>query len=162
MPDSPFMHQMIKDTALRFGLAWNNTYQIPAAAHVYNGIRIGAILDELRHPANKFMKPGTATPLGNLILFAAESYIEKNGEKTHLTEKERDILLILLEADQGIISKEKLLKTVWGYASDVETHTLETHIYRLRHKIEADPSRPTLLVTAGEGYKLIVPVQPHL
>jgi DNA-binding response OmpR family regulator len=154
MSDSKLTHLIIRDTALRFGLAWNVTNPVPVAARTAAGIRIGALLDHLRHPANRLLKPGTEVALGPLQFFPAENHLKKDGEVVRLTEKERDILLILLEADGKVITRENLLHTVWGYASDVETHTLETHIYRLRHKIESHPGKPELLITAGEGYRL--------
>ncbi len=157
MADSEFAQTLIRDTALRFGLAWNITFSIPVAARTAAGIRIGAVLDQLRHPANRLLKAGTMVPLGPNQFFPAESHLKRDGEIIRLTEKERDILLILLEAEGRVIARENLLHTVWGYASDVETHTLETHIYRLRHKIEPQPGKPVLLLTAGEGYRLNLP-----
>lgn len=152
--DSILTQTLIRDTALRFGLAWNVTQDVPQAARTATGIRIGTILDQLRHPANRLMKAGTAVGLGTMMFFPAESYLKAGDDIIRLTEKERDILLILIEADGRVISRDNLLHTVWGYASGVETHTLETHIYRLRHKIEPSPGKPVLLVTAGEGYLL--------
>ncbi len=61
----------------------------------------------------------------------------------------------LYRAGQRSVSREVLLQEVWGYNSFVSTHTLETHIYRLRQKIETDVSNPSVLVTEGGGYKLI-------
>ena len=156
MADSKFIHVIIRDTALRFGLAWNVTAPVPVAARTASGIRLGAVLDHLRHPVNHLLKPGTMVALGSLVFFPAESHLKKGDDIIRLTEKERDILLILLEAEGKVIARDNLLHTVWGYASDVETHTLETHIYRLRHKIESDPGKPVLLLTAGEGYRLDV------
>lgn len=71
-----------------------------------------------------------------------------------LTEKEREILEILHEQGGTPIPREELLARAWGYGRDIETHTLETHIYRLRQKIEADPANPALLLTDENGYFL--------
>ena len=77
------------------------------------------------------------------------------GGKVRLTEKETAIVKYLYRAEQKIIGRDELLEQVWGYNSGVTTHTLETHIYRLRQKIERDPSNARLLVTEGGGYKLV-------
>lgn len=78
----------------------------------------------------------------------------KKGEPIKLTEKERDVLLLLLNTENHTIPREDLLEIVWGYRSDTETHTAETHIYRLRQKIEKDPSNPQIVLTVPEGYEL--------
>lgn len=80
----------------------------------------------------------------------------KKGEPIKLTEKERDVLLLLLNTENHTIPREDLLEIVWGYRSDTETHTAETHIYRLRQKIEKDPSNPQIVLTVHEGYELKV------
>jgi DNA-binding response OmpR family regulator len=77
------------------------------------------------------------------------------GSKLKLTEKETAILRYLYRAGQAVVGRDTLLTEVWGYNSSVTTHTLETHIYRLRQKIEADPSNARILVTEPGGYKLI-------
>ena len=59
-----------------------------------------------------------------------------------------------LSVASSAVNRQILMHEVWGYNSTVTTHTLETHIYRLRQKIEADPARPSLLVTEGGGYRL--------
>ncbi|GEO14147.1 response regulator transcription factor [Microvirga aerophila] len=79
----------------------------------------------------------------------------EKGSKLKLTEKETAILRYLYRAGQAVVGRETLLTEVWGYNSNVTTHTLETHIYRLRQKIEADPSNARILVTEPGGYKLI-------
>lgn len=86
---------------------------------------------------------------------AQKLLIEEDGSKVRLTEKETAILKYLYRADQKVITRDVLLEEVWGYNSGVTTHTLETHIYRLRQKIEKDPSNATLLVTDSGGYKLM-------
>ena len=78
-----------------------------------------------------------------------------DGRKIRLTEKETAILRFLYRSGQQPIPREVLLQQVWGYNSGVTTHTLETHIYRLRQKIEKDAANPDLLVTEGGGYKLV-------
>ncbi|MEM7289362.1 MAG: response regulator transcription factor [Pseudomonadota bacterium] len=80
---------------------------------------------------------------------------EEDGNKIRLTEKETAIMKYLYRAEQKVIGRDELLENVWGYNSGVTTHTLETHIYRLRQKVEKDPSNARLLVTEGGGYKLI-------
>jgi len=77
------------------------------------------------------------------------------GSKLKLTEKETAILRYLYRAGQKVVGREILLAEVWGYNSAVTTHTLETHIYRLRQKIETDPSNARILVTEPGGYKLM-------
>ena len=78
----------------------------------------------------------------------------EGGRTVRLTEKETAILQYLYRAGGATVSRETLLKEVWGYRPGLTTHTLETHIYRLRQKIERDPSRTRLLVTEPGGYRL--------
>ena len=86
---------------------------------------------------------------------ASKLLVEDAGGKTRLTEKETAILKYLLRAGEKVVSRDTLLHEVWGYNAGVTTHTLETHIYRLRQKIEKDPSNAELLVTEAGGYKLV-------
>lgn len=81
--------------------------------------------------------------------------IDEKGSKIRLTEKEAAIIKYLYRAGDKVIGRDVLLEEVWGYNSGVTTHTLETHVYRLRQKIEKDPSNATLLVTESGGYKLV-------
>lgn len=81
--------------------------------------------------------------------------VNERGAKVRLTEKETAILRYLYRSGEKPVSREILLQEVWGYNSGVTTHTLETHIYRLRQKIEKDPANAALLVTEAGGYKLV-------
>ncbi|WP_185804280.1 response regulator transcription factor [Pontivivens nitratireducens] len=81
--------------------------------------------------------------------------ITEDEKKIRLTEKETNILKFLYRANDGVVARDVLLHEVWGYNAAVTTHTLETHIYRLRQKIESDPSNATLLVTESGGYRLV-------
>ncbi len=76
------------------------------------------------------------------------------NRRIRLTEKEAAILKFLYRAGERPVARQVLLNEVWGYNAAVTTHTLETHIYRLRQKIEPDPSNARLLVTEGGGYRL--------
>jgi len=76
-------------------------------------------------------------------------------QKVRLTEKETSILKYLYRAGDKVVSRDILLNEVWGYNAGVTTHTLETHIYRLRQKIEGDPSNAEILITEPGGYKLV-------
>ncbi len=86
---------------------------------------------------------------------SAKILLDERGSKIRLTEKETSILKYLYRAGEKSITRDVLLHEVWGYNSGVTTHTLETHIYRLRQKIERDPSNAELLVTESGGYKLV-------
>ncbi len=77
------------------------------------------------------------------------------GKKVRLTDKEGAILKYLYRTGDRVVSRDVLLDEVWGYNAGVTTHTLETHVYRLRQKIEEDPSNARLLITEPGGYKLV-------
>jgi DNA-binding response OmpR family regulator len=92
--------------------------------------------------------PYTFRPSSKLLL-------TPKGGKVRLTEKETAILRYLYRAGQKPVSRETLLQEVWGYNSGVTTHTLETHIYRLRQTVEMEAGAPAILVTEAGGYKLV-------
>ncbi len=92
--------------------------------------------------------PYTFKPAMKLLTDDAE-------RKVRLTEKETNILKFLYRATDGVVPRDTLLHEVWGYNAGVTTHTLETHIYRLRQKIEPDPSNARILVTESGGYRLV-------
>ena len=79
---------------------------------------------------------------------------DPRGRKVRLTEKETNILKYLYRAGGKPVSREELLTEVWGYNAGVTTHTLETHVYRLRQKIEPEPASAQILLTEAGGYRL--------
>ena len=86
---------------------------------------------------------------------AAKMLTEKGGKKKiRLTDKEASILKYLFRAGDRPVARDVLLNEVWGYNAGVTTHTLETHIYRLRQKIEKDPASAVILITDRGGYRL--------
>ena len=80
--------------------------------------------------------------------------VTSDDKKIRLTEKETNILKFLHRSTEDVVPRDILLHEVWGYNAGVTTHTLETHIYRLRQKIEPDPGEARLLVTENGGYRL--------
>ncbi len=82
---------------------------------------------------------------------------DERARKIRLTEKETNILKYLYRAGEKPVPREELLTQVWGYNAEVTTHTLETHIYRLRQKIEPEPGCARLLLTDVGGYRLALP-----
>jgi len=103
---------------------------------------------ELSEDAVFAIGPYTFQPAYKLLLEAA-------GKKVRLTEKETAILKYLYRAGARVVGRDTLLVEVWGYNAGVTTHTLETHVYRLRQKIEPDPQNARILVTEPGGYRLV-------
>ena len=93
--------------------------------------------------------------IGPLVFFPLRKVIMLGDEtKVELTEKEVDILKCLINSGEKTVNRDVLLKQVWNYSSDVTTHTLETHIYRLRQKLEIDSSIPRLIISKGGGFTI--------
>lgn len=104
---------------------------------------------ELSEDAVFSIGPYTFRPSAKLLVDEAAR------KKVRLTEKETAILKYLYRAGDKTIGRDTLLNEVWGYNSGVTTHTLETHVYRLRQKIERDPAHAAILVTEPGGYRLV-------
>lgn len=81
-------------------------------------------------------------------------YNQRNREVIKLTEKEVAIIKYLYKCRDRIVTKNELLQEVWGYSPEVSTHTIETHIYRLRQKVENEDSAAQLILTEEGGYRL--------
>jgi DNA-binding response OmpR family regulator len=125
--------------------------------YVTKPVRFAVLLARIRAHLRQFEQTEDATFTIGRFTFrpSAKLLIDPRGQKIRLTEKETAILKYLYRAGEQPITREVLLHEVWGYNSGVTTHTLETHVYRLRQKIERDPSNAELLVTEGGGYKLM-------
>ena len=125
--------------------------------YVAKPFRIAELLARLRAQMRIFensedavftIGPYTFRPSAKLLQEAVRN------RRIRLTEKEAAILKFLYRAGTRPVPRQVLLNEVWGYNAAVTTHTLETHIYRLRQKIEPDPANACLLVTEGGGYRL--------
>lgn len=125
--------------------------------YVTKPFKFGILLARIRaHLRQHLISEDASYPIGHYIFKPGEKILTnpETEEKIRLTEKETAILKFLKRADGAIISREKLLTEVWGYNSNVTTHTLETHIYRLRQKIESDPSKTKIILTESGGYSM--------
>jgi len=124
-------------------------------------VRLGRVIDQIlmfREKARGRRKAKMDLGLGILdIVQGTFKSLLAEGEPVVLTEKEVEVLRYLhMNADRKV-PRDELLNAVWGYAKTTETHTLETHIYRLRRKIEPDPASPVILRKDEDGYYLGLP-----
>ena len=120
--------------------------------------RLGVLLARLRAQLRQFELSDDATfPIGPYTFRPSVKMLisPDTNRRIHLTEKETAILKYLYRMGDRPVSREVLLDEVWGYNAGVTTHTLETHIYRLRQKIEPEPTNAQLLVTEPGGYRLV-------
>jgi DNA-binding response OmpR family regulator len=126
--------------------------------YVTKPFRLGVLLARLRAQLRQHEQsedavftigPYTFRPSGKVLVD------EETEQKVRLTEKETSILKFLYRTGDKVVDRDTLLDEVWGYNAGVTTHTLETHVYRLRQKIERDPSNSKILVTEPGGYRLV-------
>ena len=128
-----------------------------AVLRLSSPVRIGGVIDQILHfQRDHIAGQRDVISFGGYRLdrYQGLFYVDDVRAPVRLTEKEVALLVLLYEAKGGPVSREVLLEQIWKYAENVETHTLETHIYRLRQKIENDPAEPTLLCTSDKGYFL--------
>jgi DNA-binding response OmpR family regulator len=126
--------------------------------YVTKPFRLGVLLARLRAQLRQFEQSEDAVFTIGPYLFRPAAkllLIEEKNRKVRLTEKETAILKYLYRAGDKVVGRDTLLGEVWGYNAGVTTHTLETHVYRLRQKIERDPSNAEILVTEPGGYRLV-------
>ncbi len=115
--------------------------------------KMGAILDRIETYLFEHKFPKTIS-YKNYTLGWAESSLNIGDKHYILTDRERDLMMEFITAGDKGCNRDYLLKTIWGYRADLETHALETQIYRLRQKIETEPDNPQYLVTIDNGYRL--------
>ena len=125
--------------------------------YVAKPFRLGVLLARLRAQLRQHEQSEDAVFSVGPYTFqpGAKVLIDDSNRKIRLTEKETAILKYLYRAGEKAIGRDQLLGEVWGYNAGVTTHTLETHVYRLRQKIEQDPSHAEILVTEPGGYRLV-------
>ncbi len=116
--------------------------------------RLGAILRQARQMLDEPVLYLEPFAIGPYLFHPQEKSLARAGqEEVGLTDKEADILVYLARRTAAV-GRDELLRHVWRYQEGIDTHTLETHIYRLRQKMEASAENPQLLVTEEGGYRL--------
>jgi DNA-binding response OmpR family regulator len=126
--------------------------------YIAKPFRLNVLLARIRaHMRQRVMSEDAVFTIGPYSFRpSAKMLIDENARrKVRLTEKETAILKYLYRAGDRTIGRDTLLNEVWGYNAGVTTHTLETHVYRLRQKIERDPQNAQILVTEPGGYRLV-------
>jgi len=126
--------------------------------YVTKPFRLGVLLARVRAQLRQFEQSEDAVfTIGRYTFRPASKLLvdEERNQKVRLTEKETAILKYLYRIGNKVVGRDVLLGEVWGYNAGVTTHTLETHVYRLRQKIERDPSNAEILVTEPGGYRLV-------
>ncbi len=130
-----------------------NTADVVICTNSYREIvaRIRAVLRRQQFSS----KPAMRHQAGPIVMDLDRHEVSVNGRLIDLTPKEFLILQRLIESPQRVFSRQELLDLVWGQGYALEEHTLDVHIYSLRHKLETNPARPVYIATVrGIGYKL--------
>jgi len=126
--------------------------------YIVKPFRLGVLLARMRAQLRLHEQSEDAIfTIGPYSFQPSAKILTQDGDgkrKVRLTEKETAILKYLFRAGGKVVPRETLLNEVWGYNAGVTTHTLETHVYRLRQKIEEDPSKASILITEPGGYRL--------
>ncbi len=126
--------------------------------YVTKPFRLGVLLARLRAQLRQHEETDDAVFAIGPYAFkpSAKLLVERaTNKKIRLTDKETAILKFLYRSGSRVVSRDVLLDEVWGYSASVTTHTLETHVYRLRQKIEPNPQQTRILITEPGGYRLV-------
>nr|MCH9779896.1 response regulator transcription factor [Alphaproteobacteria bacterium] len=133
-------------------------FDAEATDYITKPFRFSVLLARLEAHLRNWERQEDATyNIGPFRFVPADQVLEEraSGKRILLTRKENITLKYLHRAEGKVVHRQELLEKVWGYSSDISTHTLETHIYRLRKKLETDVSSPSILITEGGGYRLM-------
>tara|TARA_B100000963_G_scaffold88861_1_gene76457 strand:- start:50 stop:655 length:606 start_codon:yes stop_codon:yes gene_type:complete len=134
------------------GLRKNITGNYDASLELPTSLReINSVIENTA-AKNQFSK-NSSIEIKNYVLNKNEKKLSKSDNFIILTEKEVQLLELFLNS-QRPISKDKILSSVWNYSSDADTHTVETHIYRLRKKIIDKFLDEKFIQNNKEGYYL--------
>ena len=147
---SDLLFSIVQKTAQKYGL---ETPAEPFWAEWHKPLRLGRVLDQIKKQS---CDAGEAILHFHSYRLDCENHLFiKGDQRIVLTEKESALLALLVRHAGESVGRSVILHHVWNYAQEVETHTLETHIYRLRQKVEEDPSHPRLILTSEDGYMVL-------
>jgi len=123
--------------------------------YVTKPFRLNVLLARMRaHLRSHEHSDDAVFPIAHYTFHPTAKLLMDDKYKIRLTEKEVAILRFLLRTGNTVVPRDVLLHEIWGYNPNVTTHTLETHIYRLRQKMEQEPSKACILLTELGGYRL--------
>jgi DNA-binding response OmpR family regulator len=140
------------------------TLQAGAIDYVAAPVRINLLVARLRAHLRAFERSEAASlPMGRFLLRLAERRLcdLQRGCDIHLTQREVDLVKYLHRVGARTISQRQLLAEVWNYEPSVDTHTVQTHVYRLRRKLGGKSEADALIVTDGDGYRLAASADPR-
>lgn len=116
--------------------------------------RVRAVLRRSEQWSESVRRYGDVVVRDGLTIEVAKRRVIRDGRHLKLTSKEFDVLLLLAQSPGRVFSREELLKLIWGYTHGGYRHTVDTHVNRLRQRVEHDPATPVLILTVwGVGYK---------
>jgi len=160
--DSLYRSNQVHSIILLTSAAPDSRITVPSESvvdgHIRKPFKLASLIVLIKSRLNRFSVTHTPTfQIGRFDYFASRWVLveRSTNQIIRLTEKEAEILQYLAKFSRAVVSRDELLIEVWGYNSGVTTHTVETHIYRLRQKLEVDPTNAQCLVTAPGGYQLI-------
>ena len=138
-------------------LSSDDSDDIKAHAIIQKPFLLSKFLDTIKASINIFENSDEGNlEFNKYVLYPSRKEILNKRDKstTKLTEKEVSVLKYLYKNAGKIVSKNDLMQEVWEYSADVATHTVETHIYRLRQKVEQDNLDNQIIITSDGGYQL--------
>lgn len=148
--------EKIQNTPVIF-LSNNDVNDVKAQTVIQKPFLLSSFLDVVKASRNIFENSADGNiKFHNYILYPSRKEIYNRQDKTttKLTEREVSVIKYLYKNEGKVVSKNDLMQEVWEYSADVATHTVETHIYRLRQKVENDNPQNQFIITSDGGYQL--------
>lgn len=147
-------NQEARDSDLESPESANEANMVEPPSILALPVRLPALTKALR----ELLQRPAKTKVGTCVFDGQRRVLEDpvRGRTVRLTERETQILQALIAARATGLSRQDLLQQVWQYHPDVDSHTLETHIHKLRQKVEQDPANPEILLTERGHYRLVI------